>query len=268
MMSIYRRFLMVGLLLTVCLSCIEYHPYDTKIDGQVGLNEKNMALIEAQCSDKSEVRFALVSDSQRWYDEFEDIIAHINTRSDIDFVIHAGDIADFGLRTEFELQRDIMQRLSVPFISLLGNHDCLGTGEIIFREMFGPYNFAFTAGNTRFVCLNTNALEFDYIDPVPDFSFLDNELLHMQSDVDRSVVVMHAQPYSDQFNNNVAKIFQAYITRLPSLQCCLHGHGHRFMESDIFNDGVIYYQCPSAEQRSYLVFTLNDEGYSYEKVNI
>lgn len=263
----YRRLLIVSTLLVCCLSCVEYHPYDTNIDGELGLNEKNITLIERMCEDKGEIRFALISDSQRWYDELRATVESINSRDDIDFVIHAGDIADFGLRNEFELQRDIMQLLDVPFVCLLGNHDCLGTGEEIFRKMFGPYNFAFTASDIRFICLNTNALEFEYNDPVPDFGFLNKEIMQMDERIERSVVVMHAQPYSDQFNNNVATIFQAYLTRLPLLQFCLHGHGHRFIEEDIFDDGILYYQCPSSGERGYLVFTIKDEGYSYEKVD-
>lgn len=31
-----------------------------------------------------------------------------------------------------------------------------------YRAVFGPLNYAFTAGDVRFLCLNTNALEFDY----------------------------------------------------------------------------------------------------------
>ena len=41
----------------------------------------------------------------------------INARDDIDFVIHTGDLADFGMRDEFERQRDILDRLRVPYVS-------------------------------------------------------------------------------------------------------------------------------------------------------
>lgn len=263
-----NRIIISLFLLCTFTSCIEYHPYDTNLSGEVGLNEKNIALIEAQCHQKPTIRFAVVSDSQRCYDELQASVESINRRDDIDFVIHAGDISDFGMRTEFEEQRDILQKLNVPFVCLVGNHDCLATGEIIFRKMFGEFNFDFTAGDVHFVCVNTNALEFDYDEPVPDFAFLEQQLSDTASKASKSVVVMHAQPYSDQFNNNIANIFQAYITRLPALQFCIHGHGHKFHVEDIFDDGILYYQCYSSGERAYMIFTIDENGYSYEEVFI
>ena len=36
--------------------------------------------------------------------------------------------------------------------------------------------------------------------------------------------------------------------------------------SDLFNDGILYYECPSAGKRSYLLFDINENGYDYEVV--
>ena len=140
---------------------VDYHPYDTRIDGECGINAKNIARIEASTAGKSAIRFAVISDTQRWYDETREAVSALNARGDIDFVLHTGDMADFGMKAEFERQRDILNRLHVPYVVLLGNHDCLATGEEIFRTIFGDFNTAFTAGNVRILCLNTNALEFD-----------------------------------------------------------------------------------------------------------
>lgn len=126
---------------------------------------------------------------------------------------------------EFERQRDILDRLRVPYVVLLGNHDCLATGERIFTKIFGEVDFAFTAGDVRFVCLNTNALEFDHDTPVPNFDFLERQIDGFPAGAEKTVVVMHAKPYSEQFDNNVAKIFQQTIRRFPQLQFCLNGHG-------------------------------------------
>ena len=38
-----------------------------------------------------------MGDSQRWYDETLDFVGEINKRDDIDFVIHGGDMSDFGV---------------------------------------------------------------------------------------------------------------------------------------------------------------------------
>ena len=181
-------------------------------------------------------------------------------------MIHTGDLADFGMRDEFERQRDILNRLNVPYVVLLGNHDCLATGERIFTKIFGEVDFAFTAGDVRFVCLNTNALEFDHDTPVPNFDFLERQIDGFPAGAEKTVVVMHAKPYSEQFDNNVAKIFQQTIRRFPQLQFCLNGHGHHFAAEDLFGDGVIYYECDNIGKETYLLFTITGEGYSYERV--
>ena len=191
--------LLAAVFLTACQ--VEYHPYDTRIDGPTGVNARNIARIEAACEGRRTIRFAQISDTQRWYDETEDAVKAINARDDIDFVIHTGDLADFGMRDEFERQRDILDRLRVPYVVLLGNHDCLATGERIFTKIFGEVDFAFTAGDVRFVCLNTNALEFDHDTPVPNFDFLERQIDGFPAGAEKTVVVMHAKPYSERGQN-------------------------------------------------------------------
>ena len=169
-----RKWLLAGWLAAAVAGCdlVEYHPYDARVDGPTGLNEKNMARIEAACEGRDTVRFVMMGDTQRYYDETEAFVRHLNGREDVDFVIHGGDVADFGLTDEFLWVRDIMEGLRVPYVTLLGNHDMLGNGMAVFERVFGEENFTFMAGRNRFVCLNTNALEFDYSHPVPDFEFL------------------------------------------------------------------------------------------------
>ena len=180
--------------------------------------------------------------------------------------MHGGDLSDFGLTDEFLWQRDIMNKLNVPYVALIGNHDCLGTGEEAFRKIFGDTNFSFIAGRVKFVCLNTNAMEYDYSDPIPDFNFIEAELTERSDEFDKTVFCMHARPLCDQFNNNVAKIFQMYIRQFPALQFCTVAHEHRISASDVFEDGVMYYGSNCMKNRSYLVFTIKPEGYDYEVV--
>ena len=62
-------------------------------------------------------KFVTMGDSQRWYDETLDFVGEINKRDDIDFVIHGGDMSDFGVTDEFLWQRDIMNKLHVPYVA-------------------------------------------------------------------------------------------------------------------------------------------------------
>ena len=71
----------------------------------------------------------------------------------------------------------------------------------------------------------------------------------------------------DVFNNNVSKVFQRYITQYPQLQFCLNAHDHRVSTDDLFDDGVIYYGSDCMKHRSYMLFTITPDNYTYELVN-
>ena len=65
------------LLLIVCFtSCemLESHPYDAHITGERGINAKNCERIEEAMKGKKTFRFAMISDTQRWYDETEKVV--------------------------------------------------------------------------------------------------------------------------------------------------------------------------------------------------
>ncbi|MGM9803775.1 MAG: metallophosphoesterase family protein [Muribaculaceae bacterium] len=255
---------------TITNSCdlIDYHPYDTRVDGKHNINATNIERIETACTGRTALRFVLISDTQRWYDETKDAVKSINAQPDVDFVIHCGDISDFGVTREFTLQRDILEDLKMPYVVLLGNHDCLGTGADTFRYVFGDPNFAFNAGNTHFLCINSNAFEYDYSTDVPDFAFISNDRENLPDDITRTIVAMHAQPTSEQFNNNVSHLFQWEINKYPGLAFCLCGHGHKTQSNDLFGDGILYYECGAAKSREYLIFTLNTDGsYEHQVVN-
>lgn len=245
---------------------IDYHPYDTRFSGATDINAANVRRIETSCAGRRSLRFAVISDTQRWYDETRAAVDAINAAG-VDFVIHCGDVSDFGATREMVWMRDELQRLRMPYVVLLGNHDCVGTGLTVFSRMFGPPDFAFTAGFVRFVCLNTNALEFDYSVPVPDFGFIRTQRDAVPEGVERTVVAMHAAPRSEQFNNNVAEHFHAELRRFPGLAFCLCGHGHATLAMDLFDDGVLYYECGAAKTRQYLLFTMNENETTYEVVS-
>ena len=264
---------LLQLILTLSLIChlqacdmFEVHPYDALVKGEKNLNEKFIHQITQNLENKKAFRFAFISDTQRWYDETEDVVADINKRGDVDFVIHGGDISDFGATHEFVLQRDIMLGFNMPWVALLGNHDCLGTGEDTYETIWGKPNFYFKAGNVLFICLNTNCMEYDYSEPVPDFSFLERLMKNLPEGVEKTIVAMHVAPFDLEFNNNVARVFQLYLKEFPNLLFCINGHAHHYQINDFFNDGVLYYQTPCAKYRGYILFTITEDGYEHELI--
>jgi len=255
-----------AILLTACGDVFQVHPYDVDIDGQTGINATNISVIENRFADKDTLRIAFISDTHGWYSETKDEVADLNQRADIDFVVHCGDLTETGTTKEFLWCRDIIDDLHYPYLALIGNHDFLGTGDQAYRVMFGETNFSFIASRVKFICLNTNATEYDYMAAIPDFDYMEEEFAKDSADFDRTVIIMHAPPYSDQFNNNVCKAFRKYLEFSPGLMCCIYGHNHHDLVRDIYGDGLMFYGIDCAEHRNYRIMTITPDGYEMEQV--
>ena len=263
------RLLIIFFSLQVLLSCemFESHPYDGNVSGEKNVNAKNVKLIEDACKGKTTLRFAFISDTQYCYDDTKDFVDAVNKRNDIDFVIHGGDVTEYSLTKEFLWVRDIMNGLQAPYVTLLGNHDCLATGVDVFRRVFGPENFSFLAGDTKFVCLNTNSLEFDFSESVPDLKFMRMQANDTRSAYEKTVLVIHAPPFSEQFDHERVYDFGNLVADYKRIQFCIHGHTHGLTFNDFFEDGIQYYGVSSIEKRKYMLLTLRPNNeYDYEIV--
>ena len=247
--------------------CFDTHPYDVDFDGEKHANERQIKEIEQRYADQDTLRIAFISDTHLWHSDARDEVDAINRRGDIDFVMHLGDLTDTGTSKEFEWSRDIFGRLHAPYVVLMGNHDFLGTGNQTYSLMFGAMDFSFIAARVKFVCLNTCATEYDYMAAVPNFDFMEDQFVKDSTRFDRTVVLMHAAPYSDQFNNNVCKAFRRYLDYFPGLMCCVYGHDHHGGVNDIYGDGLNFYAVDCAEHRNYLIMTINPDGYEMEEIH-
>ena len=256
---------LLALLLASCDDVFQTHPYDVNIKGETGINAKNIAKVETAFADKDTLRVAFISDTHLWHSDARDEVADVNRRN-VDFVVHCGDLTDTGTTKEFEWSRDIMNGLHVPYIALVGNHDFLGTGDQAYSVMYGKMDFSFIAARVKFVCLNTNATEYDYMAAVPNFDFMEQETTRDSARFDRTIIVMHAPPYSDQFNNNVCKAFRRYLDFFPGLMCCVYGHCHGDDVGSLYDDDLIFWGIDCAEHRNYRIMTITPEGYEMEQI--
>ena len=254
-----------GCLFSACEDVFDIHPYDVNIKGEKGINAQQIAVIETKYADKDTMRVAFISDTHLWLSDARDQVADVNKRH-VDFVVHCGDLTDTGTSKEFEWSRKTLMQLHMPFVALIGNHDFLGTGDQAYEVMYGPLDFSFIAGRVKFVCLNTNATEYDYLAAVPNFDFMEEEMVKDSALFDRTILVMHAPPYSNQFNNNVCKAFRRYLDYFPGLMCCVYGHNHDDAVSDFYNDGLLFYGIDCALHRHYRIFTITPDGYEVENI--
>ena len=47
---------------------------------------------------------------------------------------------------------------------------------------------------------------------------------------------------------------------------CLCGHNHHFQVSDLYDVGLIFYQGDNIAKRSFMILTINTDGYEMERV--
>ncbi len=253
----------------------DYHLLDGKVDNKPFCpNDYNWSKIQNLFELKDSVTFAFIGDTHRDDSKTKDFVQHINSRKDIDFIIHAGDITDFGTKDEYEWTRGILSKLDHPYVVLLGNHDIRGRGDEVYRQMYREENFSFVVQKTKFLCLNTNMLEYKNPVNIPDFDYIEHELhkvltfdpdLPNNTEVKSTVVVMHSPPEGEQFyDEEKIERFHKTIKKFPNLRFCLHGHTHKYDES--IHDGITYYGCDNIAKRTYLRFTLTKESHTYELV--
>ena len=113
-----------------------------------------------------------------------------------------------------------------------------------YEVMYGAFDFSFIAGRVKFLCLNTNATEYDYMAAVPNFDYMEEQFTTDTDKFDRTVVIMHACPYSDQ----------------------VYGHDHNDTVSDIYGDGLMFYGIDCAQHRNYRIMTITEDGYEMEQI--
>ncbi|WP_143828670.1 metallophosphoesterase family protein [Dyadobacter fermentans] len=257
--------LAAALALTSCDSLFQYNPNEeTLLDREKNLTAKNIARI-SQLPVSDTTRFILMGDSQRWYDECEDFVKSANRQKDISFVLHAGDISDFGLTQEFKWVNEIMTRLKYPYLTVIGNHDIIANGSSTYRRMFGPLNYTFTFGRDKFIFIDSNSREYAFDGSVPDVPWLKAQLAD-NPEKKNTIVVAHVPPFDADFDKNLEKPFTQALADDPHVKFSLYGHQHRFYEGEFYDDGVRYHLTTSMGARGYMVVSTWKDGYKVEKV--
>lgn len=261
------RCVTIGILffLVSCKKNIEFSPHEVRVrSSQQNLNAKNIERLQ-QTKAPEQFRFIVTGDSQRFYEEQEKFVRAVNARDDISFVVINGDITDFGESKEFGWVADRISQLDVPFIGVIGNHDMLGNGKMVYNKMFGPDNFSFTFGGCKFVCLNTNSREHGFDGSLPDLDWLEQQLADA-GNYRQVFVISHVPPFNVDFDSKLSRPFASLLAN-SGVHLSIHGHEHQYSLSQPYGDGVQYLVTGYMHQRHYVVVTVNNKGYELERVH-
>lgn len=257
--------LALGLLNQACEE-FEYSPYQIRLEeDEKNINGRNIEKIKAlNISPSDTYQFVLTADTQGFYEENEQMVKHINQREGISFVLIGGDITDFGLTKEFQLVHQDFKTLKVPYVAVVGNHDAINNGKEVFSAMYGDYDISFSVGNSRFILLNTNYLEFDK--KVPDLDWLETELQAAQA-YENIFVISHIPPTNTEFGAENSERYGRLMNQY-NVTYSLHGHNHNFKYHFPFGEQVPVLETAATEKLEYIVFTVAGDKVSFERVKI
>ena len=235
-------------------SCMEPTPFGTDtLDHD--LNRTNSERLLASAG-PTPLRFVALGDTHDAYDELLRTIEQINATPDVDFVVHVGDTTNFGLLKEYEWTQRALARLRVPVLVVLGNHDAISSGQGVYRNLYGPFDFSFEYKRHKFVFFNSNYLEFPGV--APDREWIDAQLSDLQ-DADSAVLFTHQNVRSA---DGPLSFYESAVGTHP-VSLVVHGHLTHFALDDW--NGVPVLQCSTFQKTGlYTVVSVVDHELSFE----
>lgn len=220
-------------------------------------NLNRLAEFEKQVGVRDTYQVAIVSDPQSYPGAFENVIEHVNTLEDVDFILLTGDLADTGIKAEFEWVCTVMEKAKQPIFAVIGNHDALAFGKDIWSKYFGPEDYSFTYQNSKFIAYNDNKYEFAN---VPDRDWLAQETQGYE-DRDFTIVTSHIAPWDSDL---------ALSQELKDLgvDLGLHGHVHRFDFWQLFDVQLPHYEATFTKDESFGLLSVNPAGLTLENCTL
>lgn len=259
-------FLISIIFLVACEDMFDYSTYVVDFEGEnKDVNQTNIErLLEKDVNDT--IRIAFTGDTHRFYDEFEgfvNAVNNVNKNNPFDFVIHAGDIADFGLPQQYLWGNSFLLNLDIPYFVVLGNHDMVGNGSLAYSEMFGNFNFSFIYSDIKFVFINTNSREFSFNGEVPDINWLDSQL-QASDDFTNAVVIFHVPPMDADFDSTLEEDFHTIIAKYDNVLFTIHGHLHGHEVYYPYKDNILYINVYGVENKKFNVISITDDNFEIE----
>lgn len=254
-------FIVITLVFINCDNLFEYSVYEASVKSrQKNTTTKNLSLLENINVDTQDFKFAFITDVHYFYDNLKTVVDDINNRDDILFVVFGGDIADQALLKEYEIFYDIMKNLKKPYLTVIGNHDYNSNGSIIYKEMFGDYNYSFEFNNNKFVLFDDIIWESN---KDPDFDWLSQELSD-NANFNQVFTIAHIPSFSDDFSAEMEQQYRS-IMEENNVSLSIHGHTHSYS----YEEGeVSYLVVPALKKPTYGVINVLDKTFNIEIIEL
>ncbi len=180
----------------------------------------------------------------------------------LQFQIFGGDIADQALLKEYEIFYNTMKNLNKPYLTVIGNHDYLSNGEVIYKQMFGDYNYSFEFNKNKFILFDDIIIESNNN---PDFNWLSMQLSNNEL-FKQVFVIAHIPPYDGvQFNSSMEQTYKSLMQE-NNVQLSIHGHVHSYYFGEIYEDSVNYLTVSSLKKPTYCVVNVYNKSFEIKLI--
>ncbi len=165
-----------------------------------------------------------------WEFTLEEAVNEVN-KTDARFVVVNGDLTSWFTKHEFEVSKDMLDRLRMPYYVLRGNHDRVENNpEDYFLTVFGLKSswYSFDYAGFHFVCLDDNRLEDGW------HGFPEEEWNWFQKDlrdhfIMPTFVFAHRPIGADwaDVNEDIRNRYLAILSQNRQVVGCFNAHSHR-----------------------------------------
>lgn len=216
-------------------------------------NLQRLKTLESSNNNDDNFKVAVIGDPQQYPGDLEIVVGRLNQRVDIDFILLLGDIAETGIKQEFEWSCKALQKSNHPILTVIGNHDALSFGAEIWQQIFGEFNYSFRYKKTKFVAYNDNQYEFDN---VPDRDWL-SEQAEQTKDSSNLIALSHIEPWGRD------EQLSEYLNSL-GYDVALHAHNHKFSYYQVEGNSLPHFITADTQDIKYSVMTVREQTITFE----
>jgi len=152
--QIHLGWLRLGLILVVAagLAFLGYQAWGQRDESLPVRNWNPLQVQRLSAKTASSVTFAVLGDSRGSRKVFPALLQLLQDDPDVAFAVHLGDLVDKPDLGQYRVFfRQVRENFIKPLLVTVGNHELTDQGRPLYRELFGPENFAFSLQDAYFI---------------------------------------------------------------------------------------------------------------------
>lgn len=256
----YAGFVLQMISIFCCCDIIQYSPYEADIKNKHSNSDEINRIKKKKLNKSDTLRFAFLTDNHDNYDDLDKAVTSINKQKELMFVVCGGDITDGGLVQQYNWYVDIIKKCKYPFLTIIGNHDYLANGQVVFGKIFGSTNYSFILEDYKFIFFDDIIQENRF--KGPQYQWLKNECADT---VHHQVFIAHIPHWSGLISGYHNIIFWE-ILKPERILLCLYGHNHTYTEENDYNN-LKSIVGNDIEGKEYYIVSLIGDNASIKRVN-